>query len=90
LDEPATLFYLDPPNPRLSRAKGATDVYAYEMGDDDHRELAATVHSIEGKALISGYPCALYDELYADWRLVTIPKKKDVGNGPKADAVECL
>jgi len=90
LDEPATLFYLDPPYPHVSRAKGATDVYAYEMSDGDHRELAAALHSIQGKALISGYPCPLYDELYADWRLVTIPKKKDVGNGPKASAVECV
>jgi DNA adenine methylase len=90
LDGPGTLFYLDPPYPHASRGKGATDVYAYEMTDEDHRKLAKRLRRIEGKALISGYPCALYDELYRDWRLVQIPKKKDVGNGTKADAVECV
>lgn len=90
LDSPATLFYLDPPYPHVSRAKGATEIYAHEMNDDDHRELSATLHSIQGKALISAYPCPLYDELYRDWRRVNIPKKKDVGNGPKAAAVECV
>lgn len=58
------------------------------MSDEEHRELAAALHAIEGKVLVSAYPCPLYEELYADWRVVLIPKKKDVGNGEKADAVE--
>jgi len=90
LDSPTTLVYADPPYPHGSRAKGATDVYAHEMSDNDHRELARVLHAIKGKALISSYHCTLYDGLFADWRLVEIPKKKDVGNGPKADAVECV
>ncbi len=90
LDGPDTLFYVDPPYPHMSRGKGATNVYAFEMSDDEHRALSKTLHSIQGKALLSGYPCALYDELFADWRLVQIPKKRDVGNGPKADAIECV
>jgi DNA adenine methylase len=90
LDGPTTLFYVDPPYPHMSRGKGATNVYAYEMSDDEHRELSAVLHSVEGKVLLSGYACTLYDELFSDWRLVHIPKKRDVGNGPKADAVECI
>lgn len=90
LDSPNTLFYLDPPYPHDSRAKGATKMYAHEMSDDEHRELAAALHAIQGKALISAYPCPLYDELFADWRTVKIPKKKDVGTGAKADTVECI
>jgi DNA adenine methylase len=90
LDGPATLFYLDPPYPHASRSKGATDVYAYEMSDEDHRKLAKLLHRIEGKALISSYPCHLYNELYHDWQQIQIPKKKDVGNGTKCDAIECV
>lgn len=88
LDTPDTLFYCDPPYPHQSRAKGATDVYSYEMTDADHQELAEVLHSIKGKVLISGYACPLYQQLYAGWPLAIIPKKKDVGNGPKADAEE--
>jgi DNA adenine methylase len=90
LDSPGTLFYADPPYPHQSRARGATEIYRYEMSDEDHRHLANVLHGIQGQVLVSGYPCELYDELYGDWRLVVIPKKKDVGNGPKADAQECI
>jgi len=90
LDSPDTLFYCDPPYPHESRAKGATDVYSYEMSDDEHRELAKVLHNIQGKVLISSYHCPLYDQLYAGWSVADIPKKKDVGNGTKADTVEAV
>jgi DNA adenine methylase len=89
-DDEDTTMYCDPPYPRASRAKGARDVYAIEMTDDEHRELATVLHRVKAKVLISSYPNDLYDELYADWNLVVVPKKKDVGNGTKADAVECV
>jgi DNA adenine methylase len=60
------------------------------MTDGLYRELAGVLHGLRGKALVSCYDCPLYRELYADFRLVRIPKKKDLGNGPKADAVECV
>lgn len=90
LDGPGTLFYCDPPYPHATRGQGATGVYAYEMSDDEHRDLAAALGKIGGKVLVSGYPCRLYDELYAGWRLVRIPKKKDVGNGAKPNVIECV
>lgn len=72
-DTPHTLFYCDPPYPHESR-NGSKD-YTHEMTDDDHRELAAVLHGIKGKAAISGYECPLYDELYADWWKHTAPEK---------------
>ena len=38
------------------------------MSDDEYREMAATLHSVEGMVVLSGYACDLYDkELFADW-----------------------
>lgn len=66
-DSPSTLFYVDPPYP-LSTRPGSGKRYAHEMSDDEHRRLAEVLRSVQGKVVISGYPCALYDqELYPDW-----------------------
>ena len=61
-DTPETLFYVDPPYPHESRSSGK---YKHEFTDDDHRELAAILKGMQGKWLLSGYDCPLYDELYA-------------------------
>lgn len=69
-DGPLTLHYVDPPYPSGTRDDGAD--YGHEMTDDDHRELAAVLRSVEGMVVLSGYPCDLYDrELYPDWHRVT-------------------
>jgi len=50
----------------------------YEMTDDQHRELAEVLRSVEGMVIVSGYPCELYDcELYPDWRRVTYDTHAD-------------
>ena len=72
-DTPRTLFYLDPPYVHDSR--GDTAAYDHEMTDDDHREFAGLLHSIQGRAVLSGYRSALYDELFADWHRVDAPAK---------------
>jgi len=72
-DTDKTLFYLDPPYPISTRMKGAhySKLYRYEMNDEDHRTLASVIKNIRGMAIISGYPCDLYDkELYSDWMRV--------------------
>jgi hypothetical protein len=38
------------------------------MSDDDHRELAEVLKSLSGMVIVSGYRCALYDELFDGWR----------------------
>lgn len=72
-DTGATVFYLDPPYVHSSR--GDRHAYGYEMTDRDHEELAGVLHAIRGRAILSGYRTALYDDLYADWRRVDAPEK---------------
>ena len=56
----------DPPYPASTRgARWATTAYAHELTDADHRRLAETLHALRGLAVVSGYPCPLYRDLYA-------------------------
>lgn len=67
-----TLFYCDPPYPHSTR-KGyikRKHSYRFEMTDEEHRELAALLHSVKGMVVVSGYACSLYDELFGDWERV--------------------
>lgn len=72
-DSPETLFYCDPPYPHDTRGDG--NAYAYEMTDEQHRELAYVLHQVQGKVAISSYHCALMDELYSDWYYTAGPMK---------------
>ena len=85
-DTARTLFYLDPPYVHNSR--GDTAAYGHEMSDDDHRELANLLHRIQGRAVLSGYRCPLYDELFAEWRRVDAPEK--ICNSSKGIRTESL
>lgn len=49
--------------------------YAYEMLDDEHRQLAEVLHQVRGKVAISGYHGTLMDTLYKDWRAIEAPIK---------------
>ena len=72
-DTEDTLFYCDAPYPEESRK--SKKCYAFEMTDDDHIELSELLHSIQGKAALSGYRCNLLDELYHDWNCTEAPEK---------------
>lgn len=85
-DSADTLFYLDPTYPSSTRGRWKKTAYAHEMSDDQHRELADLLRTISGMAIISGYRCDLYDELYAGW---TRADKKTRVNGP-GSAIESL
>ena len=68
-DNAETLFYLDPPYVHSTRGmRRRNAAYRHEMTDGDHRDLAAALYKIEGMAVLSGYRCELYDELYRSWR----------------------
>ena len=67
-DTAETLFYLDPPY--VHSVRGDAAAYGHEMSDGEHEEVASALHSIRGRAVLSGYRSELYDELYADWRRV--------------------
>ena len=72
-DTESTVFYLDPPYVHSSR--GDRSAYAFEMSDQDRERLASARRSIRGRAVLSGYRTALYDELYAKWRRVDAEAK---------------
>lgn len=67
-----TMVYADPPYVTATR-KSTT--YAHEMTDDDHRRLAVACHgAVErgAKVAVSGYPSALYEDLFAGWRRIEV------------------
>jgi DNA adenine methylase len=64
-DSPDTLFYCDPPYPHSSR--GDSKAYQYEMSDQEHIQLHATLSKVQGKVAISSYHCPLMDDLYRGW-----------------------
>lgn len=72
-DGAETLHYVDPPYVHSTRHEGnkyCKKGYRFEMTDEQHRALAAALHELKGAVVLSGYPCALYDELYADWQRI--------------------
>lgn len=73
-DSPETLFYCDPPYVHESRSD--TNAYAYEMTDEEHRELAKALHQAKGKVALSGYHSDLMNELYGDWKYIQAQPKK--------------
>lgn len=72
-----TLIYADPPYLLDTRSsmKGRSQSshgYKHDMEDEQHLELAAVLRAAKGMVLLSGYPSALYDSLYQDWRQISI------------------
>lgn len=66
-DGSGTLFYIDPPYVHSTRSSKNPKQYRHEMSDEEHRDLAASLYSVEGRVVISGYDCELYAELYDGW-----------------------
>lgn len=68
-----TLHYVDPPYTFSQRTDEHHDNYRHEMTDQQHRDLARVLHSLQGMVVLSGYASPLYDqELYPDWTRVEI------------------
>jgi DNA adenine methylase len=63
--------------------------YRHEMTDDDHKELSAAVHELEGMVIISGYQTPLYEQLYAGWHRAERSAQTQ-GNARTRDRVEVL
>jgi DNA adenine methylase len=64
-DGPSTLFYLDPPY--LGETRAADDVYAHEMGAEQHGALLEAVSACTGLVMLSGYPSEAYDRRLRGW-----------------------
>ena len=85
-DDRGTLFYCDPPYPHQTR--GDSKAYAYEMSDEEHRELAAALTKAKAQVAVSGYRCDLLDTLYKGWHRVQAPPK--MCHSVKKERVEAL
>src|SRR5579872_6741023 len=74
-DSPRTLIYCDPPY--VHDTRGDASAYGYEMTDEEHRELARLLDSVQGMVAVSNYACDLMDELYPPpkWRQQVSPEK---------------
>jgi DNA adenine methylase len=83
-DAPETLHYVDPPYVHGTRHldKG----YRFELTDEQHAELADALHDLSGMVVLSGYPCALYDELFGDWERRERPALAD-GAQPRTEVL---
>jgi DNA adenine methylase len=60
---------------------------AAEVIDDFHRGLAKVLHQVQGAVLLSGYPSALYDELYAGWDRIEVAVHRAATNSRGRTAV---
>lgn len=78
-DGPETLHYVDPPYVFETRADLSKD-YAHELTDDDHAALLTFLRGLRGMVILSGYPCALYDDVLTDWQRV---ERKALADGAK-------
>lgn len=86
-DGPETLFYLDPPYVHSTRnMQRGNASYAHEFTQQDHIEMAKAVQQLKGMVIISGYDCALYQELFKSWHVV---RRSAFADGAAA-RVECL
>lgn len=86
-DSVETLFYFDPPYVHETRnMQRGNAAYAFEMTDNDHIEMAEKLNQLKGMAVVSGYDCDLYQQLFKDWKLI---KRKAFADGA-AERTECL
>lgn len=85
-DSPQTVHYVDPPYVHSTRSQ--PKVYAFEMTDDDHRELAAVLLQCKGAVVLSGYSSPLYEELYSGWRKVVFDMPNHAAGGREKNRVE--
>lgn len=70
-DGAGVLFYVDPPYVHSTRCRvDHTRGYRHEMTDADHEALAEKLNHVRGSVVLSGYPCELYDRLFAGWSRV--------------------
>jgi DNA adenine methylase len=91
------VLYCDPPYlaaVRSARTKRHGGDYAVEYATGaEHRALAEVLHATPAAVLLSGYPSALYEQLYAGWwrveRTITRPTSNTAG-GRGAAAVEVV
>jgi DNA adenine methylase len=90
-DREDALIYCDPPYVHSTRQENSRNVYHAEMSEEDHVRLAELLKGCESRVVISGYPSALYADLYAGWRVVGFDIANHAAGGrQKGRETECL
>ncbi len=87
-DSEETLFYCDPPY--IHDTRGDDCAYAYEMTDEQHRDLAEALNSAKGMVAISNYDCDLMDKLYPASRWQKVYGVEKTIHSTKGKRVEVL
>lgn len=85
-DAEDTLFYLDPPY--IFSTRTTSKAYSHEMTNDAHRRFAELLYSLKGFVVLSGYPSAIYAELFESKGWIRIDRPARVLGG--AIKTECL
>lgn len=90
-DASDTLHYCDPPYVHSTRSdktrnSNTKKSYKFELYDNEHRDLAEFLHGLHGMVIVSGYPSALYGEIYHDWQRVERPALAD-GARPRTEVL---
>jgi DNA adenine methylase len=83
-DSESTLFYVDPPY--LHETRGARHNYAFEMNDQEHRQLIELLLAAKAMIVLSGYEAPLYMQSLAEW---TLFKCEALADGSRK-RTECL
>jgi site-specific DNA-adenine methylase len=64
------VFYFDPPYLMETRSY-QKPVYRYDWTAKDHNRFLKAVQAVKSPAMISHYPCQLYDNTLKKWRKIT-------------------
>ncbi|PZW65232.1 site-specific DNA-adenine methylase [Pseudomonas sp. URMO17WK12:I1] len=90
-DTPNALHYVDPPYMHDTRVRGAQKgrYYRHEMDDAQHAELLATLNTLQGMVVLSGYPSELYTKALEGWTMNTTSARISAGRGGDT-RTECL
>lgn len=88
-DTPDTLHFVDPPYMHGTRTIGSNRYYRHEMTDADHQQLLATLKTLQGMVVLSGYPSTEYDTALQGWSFNSRTAACSAGRGA-ASRQECV
>ncbi len=80
-DNEQAVIYFDPPY--VASERTSKDVYAHEWTDGDHATAAVMLRHCQGYAVVSGYACPLYTELYEAHGWERLDKEAQANSGGK-------
>lgn len=90
-DSAQALHYVDPPYMHDTRVRGAQKgrYYRHELDDEQHADLLATLNTLQGMVVLSGYPSQLYAEALKGWTMNSTQARISAGRGGDT-RTECL